>query len=104
MSNQTDPQTDPRSDPRSNTPSDLLSKSTSTLPIGEKTYTQVFGNAITDLINTHVIGSPLTIGLVLAHKDPELPISKIILQTLEDTKKDEARITGVTPGFARIWN
>ena len=30
------------------------------------------------------------IGLVLMHKDLELPISKIILQILEDTKKDEA--------------
>ena len=38
------------------------------------------------------------------HKDPELPISKIILQILEDTKKDEAHITSMTSGFACIWN
>ena len=97
-------QTDPHSDTRSNTLSDPLSRSTNTIPIGEKTYTQVFGNAIIDLVNAHVIGNPPMIGLVLMHKDLELPISKIILQILEDTKKDKARITGVTSGFACIWN
>ena len=97
-------QSNPQTNPHSSTLSDPLSRNTNTVLIGEKTYTQVFGNAIIDLINTHVIGSPLMIGLVLTHKDPEVLISKIILQILEDTKKDKAHITSMTSGFACIWN
>ena len=97
-------QTDPPTDRPSDQPSGRPSSSTKTVSQGEKTYIQVFGNAITELVNSHVIESPPTIRLILAHKDPELPISKVILQALADPRKNEECITGITSGFARLWN
>ena len=52
----------------------------------------------------HVIESPPTIGLILAYKDPELLISKIILHVLADPCKDEECIASMTPGLACLWN
>ena len=65
---------------------------------------QVFRNTIVELVNSLVMDSLPTIGLVTAHKDPELPISKLLLHSLVDSHKSKDSITSTTPGLTRIWS
>ena len=44
------------------------------------------------------------IGLVTVHKDPELPISKLLLHSLADSHKSKDSITSTAPGLTCIWS